>query len=482
MRIRLLFIFIFIFLLLSTLVQTVIAQDSQLFLYATSESYYSDVAVYLYNMDDRSFTHIADIASISPNAGFSLDGDYVYLLSNGDNENRIAELYNLETRERILLSDQLWTEACEVPLYWSPDNRSLLYITQPDDDLIQHSLYDLQTGMTLTLPEKLPLWEIYDPQWSPDGRFLIQYMPSLPYESEAYVWDVTTRDIIATFNVNQLYSKRWSPDSRYFAFISDERTAEMSIFDSETLTTETYEGSDIGAWSPDSRYLSYQYGTTRMLVDIEGNTTHAIYENLYQSYYLHNWSYDSQILVLAINNGDEQGVLLFEPATGNSRKLNRIANYVSSLSWSPTEHYVAIIQEDGGDDPNLINLIVHDLDDDTVIAEHDVTIPIIYGDVTLRWSPSGEYFTVWQEDGIYLLSLDDGELSHMNPSIPLTSSPRWSSDGQFLAYDTANDVYVLNLKTGETLTLDEEQIARFIGWQGANQNNTLVECGASHGG
>ena len=473
---RLSFKHIFVFVILFSSLVSITAQDSgHIFLYAMSQPENDEVEVYTHDVETKTSSHVGTLFNDWSDAGWSPAGQYVFLLHHNDGDYQSAELYHLDTEDMIRVSDELTNSPCNASMHWSPDDHFLEFNTKIEDTYSSQHILDLQTADIFALPDNPPLYNYY-PDWSPNSRYLLQYIPTEKYVINMILWDMANREIVVQIKTHQTGVIAWSPDSRYFTYTSDQNQEEVTIFDTQTLTSQTFNSKEMGKWSPDSRYLSYRHEDTLFLLDVENQITQevVIHPNLV---YLTDWSFDSQYLAFIV--GDEQigGIYVYEPATGTNKRLTDNLPFINNLIWSPNTHDLVFTQllQDAYDNGRS-NLNVYNLDDETRIT-HEISIPMIYFDRPLHWSPTGEHLAVWTNSGIQVLTIGDGTFEHVNASVPYTSSPRWSSDGQFLAYDTESDVYILDISTGQTLTLDDDHLIRFIGWRGTNKNTSLIHCG-----
>jgi hypothetical protein len=245
----------------------------------------------------------------------------------------------------------------------------------------------------------------------------------------------------------------WSPDRSRIAFVSPDRS---DYGDAAALYVVGADGSGArrladglrpsGApvWSPDGTWIAFT----------------------------------SQEPVEGIDDPNPRTIRIVEVGTGREVDLTggRLPN-AASPSWSPDGRRLAVVSRSDEGLPGA----------DLLPSGEVYVVTVATGELTdvgrgrigdpwrLAWSPAAEAIVVsTRQPGmsfdadrtpLYLLDVESGELTNLNPRLAKVSMPVWSPDGQRLAYvESETTVRVRGLDGGERWTTLDAAVAGALTW------------------
>ena len=128
--------------------------------------------------------------------------------------NRFIEIYDVETREIIETYEQ-GSPLFQAPA-WSPVDDRILFGTTGDSN-VESDLIVVANGRFQPLVSGLVGQLSF--AWSPDGNY-IAYRAFAGLESELFVVDAITGEVVSRSGVNGVLAFFWSPDSRKIAYLT----------------------------------------------------------------------------------------------------------------------------------------------------------------------------------------------------------------------------------------------------------------------
>lgn len=217
----------------------------------------------------------------------------VYLLDgNGQNARQVTRVERTApARSRDAVHEVVWADGPA----WSPDGRSLVYVSQtrpPSTEDANPPLYEYplsifeapvrsQNGLpgASTLLVRTTGVDLQQPAWAPDESFLAYVdMPrDTGKQRQIRLYDPQTQQSRSYPNMpTNVYDPAWSPDGKWLAFtgVVDGQTDVWVIgkptTDGAPIRLTTIGGARAAAWSPDGRSLAY------MQIDDHGANLYAL--------------------------------------------------------------------------------------------------------------------------------------------------------------------------------------------------------------
>jgi tricorn protease len=157
------------------------------------------------------------------------------------------------------------TPAREKDVVWSPDSRSLVYISDRygEDELISYSFLDNSEKRLTDDPSPKS-----QPCFSPDGKW-IAYMRGI---DQIYLLNTETREVrpFAQGLFIRTSGLAWSPDSRWLAFLSNDEHLFTNVYVQRIDETQARQVTFLSnlegyglLWSPNGRFLIFTSGQYR---------------------------------------------------------------------------------------------------------------------------------------------------------------------------------------------------------------------------
>ncbi len=265
---------------------------------------------------------------------------------------------------------------------WSPDSTRLVYSANlPEgnsDGFFANQIYIVNRDGTGE--ERIngsigdpAVVEVTKPQWSPDGRFVVQEVSNYAGFTQQTVFGLNVYDTaISTPNSRRLFTPRapaisttirnvrWSPDSTRISYMADQLVAnEFNVFVIDVVSEANMQVTDFGDFNSDARWSP------------DGSTL-AFLDNP-------SAPFPSDLVVSAGSAGAQDTVLAFLSPNGRT---------VTDYAWSPDGQQIAYTSDETTQD--TIELYVVNADGSGAATRVSGALAT-NGDVfDFAWSPAGD--------------------------------------------------------------------------------------------
>ncbi len=354
-----------------------------------------------------------------------------------------------------------------------------------------------QGGRLPLLPDQLGSTAgVYEFAWSPDSKSLA-YVSSQGGQPEIWIIPSTggaPKRLTSTGTTKR--QLRWSADGKWIAYVALQAggAGNIQIASADGQTSfRLDEGSDDEhdpAWSPDSRQLAYVVQAASVssiaVADIE---THSVLRLAEVSPSYLRWSPDGQSiayvsdpLLNSDDRRDNEDIFAVDAAGGSSRLLTpgtpRFRE--SQPSWAPDSHQIAFVSDSSG----YSNIFVIDLQKGT---KRNLS-PAMLDQFAPRWSPDGRNVAYIQNENsqfnIWIVPAPGGRAIRVSDPDGVNggfdeknATPRgmyqWSPDSKRIAFTHSDpartsDLWVADLSSGRpmqltnSMPLDLRRETRFI--------------------
>jgi Tol biopolymer transport system component len=307
------------------------------------------------------------------------------------------------------------------------------------------------------------------------------------------IWDVQKQRTALVININDYPYPEWSPTESRIAF-RDADAKLVKIHNLNDGTKQQYEDGHIGNWSPDGHYLTIEHDDNAELQIIDTHTQKPVeFDGDIGALGVGpriDWSSDSRYLVTSSLDKDhpDNNMILVVDMLKRSIQSTKITvpDYVQ-LTWSPQGNRFAFASNTEYLQAGALStsLWLYDVDDQQRYHYETKISGYYYSSLSrFNWSSTGLYMTVQTDSGTALLDWASKQLKPLRTDGQSLGQPRWSPNGTKLALSSGSwdtgDIYVFIPKENTfkdlTHTPDEGEI--FLGWRGANQNDSMIgPCG-----
>jgi TolB protein len=245
----------------------------------------------------------------------------------------------------------------------------IAFVSDRNRDGSQIFALDIQRGITLNLTPKLS--HTFEPDWSPDGQYLLFFMP-VGSPSDLFIMRANGRDLRAVNLGQEHRSGSWSPDGTRVIFQQVIRVVEinvpvshfqlqiMNLINGEVRDLPSHSPRDMHAdWSPDGQYILFQAvidnNDDLYLMDGDGGNLRRLTDHpaTDQS---PSWSPDGEHIAFVSDRDGNREIYTLELSTLEVRRLTDYDGIDGSPAWSPDgEHIVFLSDRDKNFDLYLMD-------------------------------------------------------------------------------------------------------------------------------
>lgn len=349
--------------------------------------------------------------------------------------------------------------------HWSPDSTRLVFAANQDgnsgNDFFANEIYivDRDGSNMIKINGSIgnpAVVELRDPQWSPDGRYIVQEVTDYVANSRSNTFGLNVYDTtVGSANSRRLFTSRapnestvirnvrWSPDSKRISYMADQLVAnEFNVFVIDVETGDNAQVTNFGDFNSDSRWSPD--GTTLAYLDNPSAP------------------FPSDLVVSAGSPGAQDTVLAFVSPNGRS---------VSNYAWSPNGQQIAYTSDERTQDMDELYVINADGSGAAVRISGALTSG---GDVfEFGWSPDGNSIAYLADQttdtfiDLYVSSVNGATNTGISTSLngEEVVAFDWSADSERIAFSTGPE--------GPTPAPDKLYVARPDGTDRIQINDTM---------
>ena len=376
----------------------------------------TDIQSFAISPDGQWVAYLSDVDS-----GFEIDALYVVPIDGSSAPVQISRTVNPGLNRSVK------------GFAWSPDSRQIAYTANLDGSITDGSFFanevylvnrdgsgEQKINGTIGNPPKV---EVRNPQWSPDGHYILQEVARLTNgqgDVNAFavnIYDTTTGAANSTRLVTAQGSVRnvhWSPDSTRFSYRADLQTQDdFQVYvttASGSTTTQVTEHGDFNSdsrWSPDGSLLAYLDNPSQ--------------------------PFPADLVISAATNGAPDTVLVYLSPEGRQ---------VTDFEWSPDGQRIAYRADQ--DTANQYELYVINADGSGSSTKVSGTMTANGDAFAFVWSPDGDriaYIADQTTDTLleaYTSKIDGSDNTRLTAGLSGEEAVdlAWSADSQRVAFST----------------------------------------------
>ncbi len=449
--------------------------------------------IYTLNLNSDVKTKVGTVHAFGSDAGWSPNGQLIYLFDYDGANQRTLTLVDVETNHRQTIPDQLDGDRCSLPFWWSPDGELLAYAAQAEPQALL-KVINISNGDIQTLTNADPLFS--EISWSYDGHYLAYRVDSKSPDQnyDFAIWDVQERKTVLTLDVASSDEfPMWSPTENRIVYGAPDSSYDM-IYNLTDGTKQQYTSGRPGQWSPDGHFVTIYTGDANdnsllSIIDVVAHTSLALDEDISKKDvdFKSAWSFDGRYLALATidhANDYKKTIYVVDVSDGSSSRLTADPLFFDNFKWSPMGNGLGFASHPTNGDGNIpfTSLWLFDIDR-KLQQKFEVEASPNYFRPSLNWSADGRYMLVWTPPSIALFDKESSQLTPIAESLSTIALTRWSPDGTKIALParspTFYDLFVFTTENGSlmniTNTTDENET--FLGWRGTKHNDSLIFCG-----
>lgn len=267
----------------------------------------SDGNVWLTTPDRQEITSVTTDGRGYAFPAWSFDGQQIAFIGPGGTGRPALYSYNLAREEiSVLFSD---SESAPFYIYWSPDNRSVTFLTQEPSTMSMRVADVDDPGTGRVMARGNPFYWV----WSPEGNQLFMHVGgSRAFSPEAHLSLLENREGAHRVELKMapgvFQAPQWSASGQHIFYIAADESGQEAIYKTDmetsvqTLITPLQE-SAIMILSPDDQHIAFletsaaqfpAFGTAT-IIDTAGQNARQVLNNRVLAMY---WSPDGQKLAL----------------------------------------------------------------------------------------------------------------------------------------------------------------------------------------
>ncbi|MBA3874072.1 MAG: hypothetical protein H0X30_33480 [Anaerolineae bacterium] len=450
-----------------------------------------DLMFYTVNIDGGVKNQIGVVREYGSQAGWSPDGNFIYLLENTYLDHSTLTLVDAKTNRHQTIPDRLEPATCSLPFWWSPNGEWLAYSTLSDSQTLLKMMNPVTGDVQILAGADLSYGELH---WSNDGRY-VTYPTGFSTSGSGYrfvIYDLHNQKTVSVLNVTASSEMSWSPIENRIVFKNSD-SLDINVYNLADGTKQEYKGDNIGIWSPDGQFLTIYHRDINdkfllSVIDVVANKTLEL-DGVISEPGVDTrdvvWSSDGRYLAVPVIEYQvdyRRTIYVLDIADRTSRRLTLAPVYYNKIAWSPVGDWLTFAsRSDSETGTSFTSLWLFDVFHQTH-QEFEVEFPPYYYIYNGNWSADGRYIIVGTQavGSIVLIDRESGQITPIAASLPKFDEIIWSPYGsRAILTSQSYDIYVFTPENHAlvNITNTSDEIELFYAWQGTKRNKSFFNCG-----